>query len=289
MKSYSISEIAKKYVEYDMIQTYTELPAFPDSRIRLLFAFLAHQRMPQPKIELFSLAASLVQMGMDTHDMVDLESGQVSEREMRSRQLKVLAGDYFSSRFYELLSKAGQVDMIRRLSLGVCEVNRLKMNLYMRMKQLKLSAEDYLSQSIQLRTELFQSFTGILDGGTARLWPELLQCFGRCEVVMDELNRSDTPERFHGSWGFWHVLQEGTDEEKRKLVQRSGGPAFIPALLDKYDIGKQLAEMLRKAVAHIQAIASKLESRKLASELLQIGETFLNPLISGASVLNERR
>ncbi|CAH1221181.1 hypothetical protein PAECIP111893_04675 [Paenibacillus plantiphilus] len=289
MKSYRIPEIAKKYVEYDMIQTYTELPAFPDSRIRLLFAFLAHQRMPQSTIELFSLVASLVQLGMDTHDLVDLESGHVSEREMRSRQLKVLAGDYFSSRFYQLLSQAGQVDMIRRLSQGVCEVNRLKMNLYIRMGQLNLSAEDYVHQCTQLRTELFHAFSGILDDGVVRLWSDLLEIVGRCEVIMDELNRCDEPERFHGSWGFWHVFQAGTDEERRKLARQSDEPAFIEGLLVKYDIRSRLAEMLHNTAGHIQSIAAKLESRKLADELRQIGDAFINPIIPKASVLNERR
>ncbi|MBW7473448.1 heptaprenyl diphosphate synthase component 1 [Paenibacillus oenotherae] len=289
MKSYRIPEIAKKYVEYDMIQTYTELPAFPDSRIRLLFAFLANQRTPQPSIELYSLAASLVQLGMDTHEMIDSESGHVSEREMRSRQLKVLAGDYFSSRFYQLLSQAGEVDMIRRLSSSICEVNRLKMNLYTRMQQLKVTAEDYLNQCVQLRTELFQAFTGILDDGVARIWSELLQGIGRCEVVADELSRTDMPERFDGSWGFWHVLHEGSDEEKRKLAEKSGEPAFIPSLLVKYNIRSQLADQLKKSVDHVQAVASRLESDKLVRELMQIGDVFLRPLIPAASVLNERR
>ena len=136
---------------------------------------------------------------------------------MRSRQLKVLAGDYYSSRFYQLLAQAGQVGMIRRISNGVCEVNKIKVNFYMKMKQLKLTAEEYLNQCVQVKTELFTVFTEILDEKMARVWTELLQGLGRCEVVMDELLRSDKPEQFNNSWGYWHVLQVGTDEEKRKL------------------------------------------------------------------------
>src|SRR5262245_61503284 len=131
MKSYRIPEMAKKYVEYDMIQAHTELPEFPESRIRLLFTFLANQRTPLIHSELYSLVVSLVQFGMDTHDMIDSESGRLGEKDMRSRQLKVLAGDYYSSRFYQLLAQAGQVEMIRRISNGVTEVNKLKVSLYM--------------------------------------------------------------------------------------------------------------------------------------------------------------
>ena len=81
MKPYKVPEIAKKYVEYDMIQAYTELPDFPDSRARLLFAFLVNQRIPLLHSELYSLVTSLVQIGMDTHDMIDSNSGQVPERD----------------------------------------------------------------------------------------------------------------------------------------------------------------------------------------------------------------
>ncbi|SFI55874.1 heptaprenyl diphosphate synthase [Paenibacillus sp. UNC496MF] len=290
MKPYKVPEIAKKYVEYDMIQAHTELPAFPDSRARLLFTFLSNQRTPLLHSELYTLVVSLVQLGMDTHDLID-ESGRVAEKEMRSRQLKVLAGDYYSSRFYQLLAQAGQVGMIRRISNGVCEVNRLKVNFYMKMKQLKLTAEDYLNQCAQIRTELFTVFTDILDDRTARVWTELLQGVGRCEVVLDELKRSDKPERFGGSWGYWHVLNVGTDEEKRKLADDPQEPSIAASLLAAYDIRAELAEKLRQSVAAVQSVIARLDSDKLVRELQQIGETFLRPLLpaASASALNERR
>jgi heptaprenyl diphosphate synthase len=289
MKSYRIPEIAKKYLEYDVIQKHTELPAFPDQRVRLLFAFLANQRTPMLHSELYSLVVTLVQMALDTHDMIDSDSGRVPEREMRSRQLKVLAGDYFSSRFYQLLSQAGQVDMIRRISDGVCEVNRLKMNLYMKMKQLKVTAEEYINHCVQLKTELFQAFTGVVDDKMARIWSELLQGFGRCEVMMDELARSEKPERFGGSWGYWHILHVGTEEEKRRLAERTEETSFVLTLLAKYDIRNQLAERLKLSVQQVQTVVAKIESDKLVRELMQIGESFLRPLLPPASALGERR
>ncbi|MBM7564485.1 heptaprenyl diphosphate synthase component 1 [Paenibacillus sacheonensis] len=288
MKPYRIPEIAKKYVEYDMIQAHTELPDFPDARARLLFAFLSNQRTPLLHSELYALVVSLVQLGMDTHDMID-ESGRLAEKEMRSRQLKILAGDYYSSRFYQLLAQAGQVGMIKRISNGVCEVNKLKVNFYMRMKQLKLNAEDYLNQCVQLKTELFTVFTEIMDEKMTRIWTELLQGLGRCEVLMDELIRSDKPERFSHSWGYWHVLGVGTDEEKRKLEGKPLEPSFAAALLSAYDIRGQLSAKISQSVSQVQAIAARLDSEKLMRELQQIGETFLRPLLPAASALNDRR
>ncbi|MCQ6558038.1 heptaprenyl diphosphate synthase component 1 [Paenibacillus mendelii] len=282
MKPNRIHEMAKKYVDYDMIQKHTELPAFPDTRIRLLFAFLANQRTPLMHSELYSLVVSLVQLGMDTHDGIDSDSGRMNEREMRSRQLKVLAGDYFSSRFFQLLAQAGQIDMIRLISDRVCEVNRLKINLYMRMKQLKLTADDYLNQCVQVKTEVFHSFTGILEEKFVKPWSEVLHGVGRCEAVLDELVKSDSPDTFTGSWGYWHVLSEGTEDEKRKLAERNSEPTFIQALLMKYDIRSQLAEKLKQSAMSIQAAAARLDSDKLVRELMQIGESFMRPLVPAA-------
>jgi len=290
MNGYRIPDIARKYVEYDMIRTYTELPDFPDFRARLLHAFLSHGRKTAVHSELFALVVSLVQMGLDTHDLIDTGESRRPEKEMRSRQLKVLAGDYFSSRFYQLLSQAGQIEMIRSISGAVCEVNRRKMLLYERMKQLRMTAEDYFAHCVRLKTELFDIFVSVIEERLARLWPELLHGLSRCEVVVHELARMDSPEQFHRSWGFWHVMQEGTPEERCELAERTPESGFVQLLDAKYQLREQLADKLRAAVSQMNGIAGRMESDRLARELKSIGDAFLRPFGSvQTAVYNERR
>jgi len=288
MNSYRVPEIAKKYVEYDMIQHYTELPEFPDMRARLLFAFLSNGSRPSQWNELYPLVVSLVQMGLDTHDMIDA-GGHRAEPEMRARQLKVLAGDYFSSRFYHLLSQAGQIEMIRKISDAICEVNRVKLNLYTRMNQLKVTAEEYIGTCTELKTGLFRLFGGMLEERISSLWPDLLHGFSRCEVVLSELERIDSPERFEGSWGYWHVMQEGTEDEKAQLVQPAREEGFVLALVMKYDIRSQLLEKLRTASHNLQSIVKGLDSDKLTEELALIGERFQRPFAAQPMAYNETR
>jgi len=292
MKLYTIPEIAKKYIEHDVIIEHTTLPEIPDLRIRLLFALLSNQQPPHVQRELYPLVALLVQLGMDTHDTIDADSGRVPEREMRSRQLKVLAGDYFSSRFYQLLAQSGQIGMISKISEGVCEVNRLKMNLYMKMKQLKVTAEEYLEQCIRVKTELFHSFTDVLDETVAKLWPELLLSVGRCEVVAEELSKSKPEDSFIGSWGYWQVLAQGTDEERRRLLESGAEPTYVSSLLNKYNIHSILSEKLKQAVNHIHAVAASLEDKLeysiIVQELKQIGESFLHQ-VTVTPAWSERR
>ena len=99
MKKYSIVQAADQYVKYDMIQAHTQVPSYSEPRLQLLNAMLNQSKLMKDKSELYALVTALVQLGMDTHDLIDIESGFVNEKQMRSRQLNVLAGDYFSAKF----------------------------------------------------------------------------------------------------------------------------------------------------------------------------------------------
>ncbi|MDQ0058196.1 heptaprenyl diphosphate synthase component 1 [Paenibacillus harenae] len=291
MKSYRIPSIARKYTDYDMIQTYTDLPALAHPRLRLLHAFLVRGQAYEKHSELYTLVASLVQLGMDTHDRInnDADEPRRAEKEMRSKQLKVLAGDYFSSIFYQLLAQAGQIEMIAILSEAVCEVNRMKTNLYMRMKQMKLTADDYLSYMTQLRSELFQSFTAILDATLSRIWQELLTAVTRCEVILEEIERSADARKFLHSWAYWHVMQDGTEEERDWLSEMPVDQAKVQGLVDKYGIRGKLVAKLNAAAELVKAITAKLDTASMLDEPIRIVDDMLNRAAGRTPALHETR
>ncbi|MFC5448083.1 heptaprenyl diphosphate synthase component 1 [Paenibacillus aestuarii] len=287
MNSYRIPEIAKQYTEYDMIQIHTDLPDFPELRSRLLYAFLNGNTKLSPSSELYTLATSLVQLGLDTHDMVTASNEIKEKKAARSRQLKVLAGDYFSSRFYHLLSQAGQIEMIKQLSNAICEVNRLKMNVYTKMKQFKLTAEDYIHQTVEIKSQLFLSFSEFMADVYDHAWPEVLRSYTKCEVIFEEIFRAESAANFHGSWGFWHILQHGTKEERKQLNLDEADQAKVRTLLHKYNISSQLYQMLDQHVKQLQASIRQLDSDKLISELFHIGEPILRFAVKQPQVLEE--
>lgn len=287
MNAFHIPELAKRFTDYDMIQTHTELPDFPASRTRLLCAFLEQHPQADKNGELYALATSLVQMGIDTHEMVSVSNDVKEKKAVRSRQLKVLAGDYFSSGFYQLLSQAGQIDMVRQLSAAICEVNRLKMTFYVRMKQLKLSAEDYIHTAVKIRTQLFEHFNRLMDGVQHRLWPEILYGIAQCEVLAVEIIRSDNTKEFRGSWGYWLILQNGTRDERKHLESPEHEEGKLRPMLLKYNIKGQLYSMLEEQVQLVLDKAKQLDSEKLMQELVHIGEPFLS-MVRQPKVLEER-
>jgi heptaprenyl diphosphate synthase len=259
-----------------MIQNHTELPDFPEFRTRLLYAFLNRSRLFANFSELYSLTASLVQLGLDTHDLVPDASERKEKAATRSRQLKVLAGDYFSSRFYHLLSQAGQIEMIQQLSAAICEVNRLKMNLYMLMKQAKLTAEEYINQTVRIKMQLYLSFANLFEEAESS-WTDILHGFTCCEVYVQEIFRCETLHDFRQSWGFWHLRQCATREEREQI----GGEmeaGKLRLILLKYNITAQLYQSLEEQWKNVSALIHRLGSDKLAKELLAIGEPFLRYL-----------
>lgn len=287
MNPFHIPELAKQYTDYDMIQIHTELPDFPASRTRLLCAFLQAPGQDEPHGDLYALAASLVQMGLDTHEMVSVSNDVKEKKAVRSRQLKVLAGDYFSSRFYHLLSQAGQIDMVRQLSAAICEVNRLKMTFYSRMKSLKLTAEDYIQSKVRIHAQLFLHFDRVMKGVQHRLWPDILQGFTQCEVLAGEILRMEDPKSFRGSWGYWHILQNGTRDERKQLEAQEQDELKLRPMLLKYNVKGQLYAMLEEQVHHWMNQAKQLESDKLIQELMHMGEPFLR-MVRQPKVLEER-
>ncbi|MBH5317962.1 heptaprenyl diphosphate synthase component 1 [Paenibacillus sp. GSMTC-2017] len=289
MTRYRISEMTEHYAKHDMIHEHTKLPPIAGPRLRMLFAFLDQQPALSKHSELYTLVISLVQLGMDTHDLIDTETARRSEKEMRSRQLNVLAGDFFSARFYQLLAESGQIEMISRISNAVCEVNRLKVNLYMRMRQLRLTADEYFSFAVQLRSEMFQQFSSLLEGTLSRLWPEMLSGVSRFEVALDEIERSSSKERFEKSWAYWHLLQVGSEEERHRLTSQSFDQSFINSMVDKYDIRDQLHAKLKFAADSMKLAAGKLESDMLTKELSGIMEGLINKLNISTPALNEMR
>lgn len=277
MNSYRIPEMARKYMEYDMITKYTDLPHFPEFRARLLYVFLSKHSPFSSCSELFTLVTTLVQMGLDTHDMVSVNNNVKEMKASRSRQLKVLAGDYFSGRFYYLLSHAGHIDLIGVISEAICEANRMKMSLYQHMKQLKMTAEDYIKRSVEVKTKLFLAFAANMEESVRGVWPEILRMFTECEVLVQEISRSESAQ-IKDSWGYWHIMQQASKDEKKHLQTEEADSSKLRAIWLKYKITPQLYQMLNTSMKQLQDKLQTLESTELSKELMLIGEPFMRYL-----------
>lgn len=287
MNSFHLPELAKQYTQYDMIRLHTEVPAFPEARSRLLLAFLQESGNEEKAAEALTLAVSLVQMGLDIHEMVAV-SNQVKEKKaVRSRQLKVLAGDYFSSGYYQLLSATGQIDMVEQIAGSICEVNRQKMTLYARIKEMLLTADEYMQRMVGIRAQLYARFDHLMKSGPGRLWGDILEGFARCEFLSEELCECGNPDRFRESWAYWRLRDQGYAEAIRQMETEADRENRLDGLMQKGRIKEQLAKLLDEQIGNLYEKARQLDSDRLMQELQQIGEPFLR-LARQPRLLEER-
>lgn len=282
-----IENQVKRYTEYDVIQTHTDLPDFPEFRVRLLHAFLNEADLAAKDSELYSVVTAIVQMGLDVHDEVPEQNTEKSKPAARSRQLKVLAGDYFSSRYYNLLAEAGEVAAVRLLAASICEINRLKLNLYMGIKQLKMTAEDYVRESAQIKSHLFLSLISLLPEWAKRSFGELVYGVSRLEVLSSELARLRDDREIPESWAYWHILDQGSKEDRKLL--KAGGPdsSRLRPLLLKYKAGAHLQRMLEEQLEQLPGKLRELKSERLLQELQPLIER-LGRCMGRPRILEER-
>ncbi len=190
----------------------------------------------------------------------------------------MLAGDYFSSRFYQLLSQAGHIEVTNHLAAAICEVNRLKMTLYTLMRQWKVTADEYIQFTVHIRSQLYLTFTRLLEGVYSKKWPDILLGFTRCEIIYDEIRNLDANRGLNKGWAFWHILHNGTKEERKQLQSGDADPGKLRNLLLKYNVKAQLLQMLDVQFRQLTDKIRQFDSDKLANELYRIGEPFLRYL-----------
>jgi heptaprenyl diphosphate synthase len=92
--------------------------------------------------------------------------------------------------------------------------------------------------------------------------------------VFDELFRLESLREFRESWGFWHVLQNGSKEDRKGLQSGDWDYAKLRAMVHKYRISSQLRQMLESTWASLVSKAGELLPESLRAELVQIGEPF---------------
>ncbi|QSF43201.1 heptaprenyl diphosphate synthase component 1 [Paenibacillus tianjinensis] len=286
MKPYRIPQLVKPYTDYDMIQRHTELPPFSDGRSHLLYIFLSYGTEADRNSELYTLVTGLVQLALDTHEIIDRTQDDPGGDLMRSRQLKVLAGDYFSGWFYHLLAKRGQIEMVGSLSSAIADFNVMKARLYGKMKEMLLSAEQYLRHSVQLNMRLFLSFTPMIEGALTELWEKLLAEFSHCETVCYELRRGNDPGNAREGYCYWKMLESASDDEAELLRDQNMDLKDWKKLKMKYKCDTLLTDKLHESIQSIQGLLQGIKDEHLISELSTLLDRFLLQMkISGQAAV----
>lgn len=174
-------------ITHSFVEQYVDVPAIAENRLALLYLFLLERGMTKERARTFSMSTGLVQLGLDMHERVKnaYDNSLAAER---SRQLTVLAGDYYSSRYYQMLAEAGEMEAIQVLSDAIQRVNEAKMTLYMAERDGRLSSDEYLTLRTEIDTGLYVAIVDKYADNeeTRRFWTALFEETAAVENMLGE-------------------------------------------------------------------------------------------------------
>lgn len=104
---------------------YTGLPVVKEERLFFTLLPLLNGEDWNESMYVSSIAVSLIFSSLAAHDLVKEDNATSKEQ-----QLQVLAGDYYSGRYYQILANAGEIELIQQLSTGVATISELKTSFY---------------------------------------------------------------------------------------------------------------------------------------------------------------
>lgn len=121
----------KNKMDHTYLNKFINRPVIDDEKLSILSTIVNNSDLPLYKKEQYIVTTMLVQIALDTHDLVPITNeNETTNRNMTTKQLTVLAGDYFSGLYYFLLAEIKDITMIQVLASTIKEINEYKMQLY---------------------------------------------------------------------------------------------------------------------------------------------------------------
>lgn len=126
--SNKIKKMLENKIHHYYIEKYIEQPYIDLDKIGTLLYIFDDVDMVRDRKYEYIISVMLVQIALDTHDLVTNKS--YTPTDDIKRQLHVLAGDYYSGLYYKSLSDLGEIPLINALANAIKNINEAKMVLY---------------------------------------------------------------------------------------------------------------------------------------------------------------
>lgn len=118
-------------IDHSFLNKFIKQPEINEQKLHILSLIMDNSSLSPYEKNRYILTTMLVQIALDTHDQVP-NNDHNSTSSLTSKQLTVLAGDYYSGLYYLLLAEIEDYEMIHVLASAIKEINEYKMQLYFR-------------------------------------------------------------------------------------------------------------------------------------------------------------
>ncbi|MDC3424797.1 heptaprenyl diphosphate synthase component 1 [Aquibacillus sp. 3ASR75-11] len=155
-----IKKEIEEEIQHSYLEKYVKNPVIDEDKLFLLTSIIDNTSFANSTKRQYIITTMLVQIALDTHDLVVSKKEEEPVLTTKTRQLTVLAGDYYSGLYYHLLSRMDDIPMISALASAIKEINEYKMNLYHRNTG---SFQEYLDDLMQIESLLIQRVAEFLQ------------------------------------------------------------------------------------------------------------------------------
>lgn len=169
-------------VLHPYLMKFIKTPYIDEDKLLLLISIMDQLELSDKQRENYALATMLIQIALDTHEQISNE--KINEiPQITSRQLTVLAGDYYSGLYYKLLADSEDIFMINVLAGGIKEVNEHKISVF----QQEFDGIEKLMASIKIIESSL--ITKIIDYFQVHVWYEIVSNILLVKRLLSEKNR----------------------------------------------------------------------------------------------------
>ncbi|MBG9452822.1 heptaprenyl diphosphate synthase [Lysinibacillus sphaericus] len=145
-------------VRHRTLQKYTGVPVLDENQLfYLLVPFLNGEEWQQEEREA-AITVGIVYAALAAHDHI-----KELDATSKEQQLTVLAGDFYSGRYYEILAKSGNVALIRNLSQGIVQRCEHQIKVY---EAEKRTLEQWYASITNIESGLISKFFELYSFGT---------------------------------------------------------------------------------------------------------------------------
>src|SRR5574339_191225 len=92
-------------ISHPYLKQFIQTPNIDEDKLLLIISMLDQHGLTKLEMKDFVVTTILIQIALDTHELVSNTTNPIEkESSLKSRQLTVLAGDYFSGLYYKILA-----------------------------------------------------------------------------------------------------------------------------------------------------------------------------------------
>jgi len=241
-------------------------------------AMLRQAGVPSQSADTVIATLLLVYHGLAVHEEIETLAAHSDER---YRQLGVLAGDYYSSKYYRLLAEAGQIQLVGQFALAIQAINEAKAELERDRLDFSLGIERYLDLHERIHGSLLQCLRVVYLPNQPH-WAEIVQSCVRAAVLQKEAGHTSTDwSRTLASLMIW---EQATGEERKWLKGLLRGKGYDHSrLMSMYVKYGTFAEIYRKMTEMVELVRPLLpQDGEMGADLRELCERLSKPgLVTG--------